>query len=140
MDLKDLTPSERMVEILHPGTKEPIGVRVTLMHLDDDRMKKLRRAIQDEKHRLDQRGKYLKSEQIEANAHELCFTALTGWEWYNPTGSKGDKGFDPKAAATFNGEVPTFTKKNVFDIFDKLPWFRDQIGQAMGDDESFFGR
>lgn len=138
MDLIDLKPSERVVEILSPGTKQPIGVRVTLLHIDDDRLKKLKRRFQDDRYRLESKGKTFKSEQFEENANELSFAAMTGWEFYNPTGQKGDAGFDETKHAKFEGEIPVFNKKNAMAIFDKLPWFRNQIGEEMGDSEAFF--
>lgn len=140
MDLSTLIPSERTIEILSPGTKQPIGVRVFLLHINDEKLKKLKRSFQDERYRMESKGKNFKAENFENNANELSFAAITGWEFYNPTGTEKDEGFDKNAQATFNGEIPAFTKKNVLDIFDKLPWFRDQIGQEMGDDEAFFPR
>lgn len=140
MDLKNLKPSERMVEIVHPATKEPLGVRVSLVHINDDSLKKLKRSFQDERYRLEARGKQFKAENVENNLNELTFAAMKGWEWYNPTGKKGDKGFKESASALYKGAVPEFSKKNVFEIFEELPWFRDQIGQEMGDDEAFFPR
>lgn len=138
MDLNELVPSERIVEILSPGKKQPIGVRVMLLHVDDERLTKLKRRIQDERIRLEQKGKFFKADDLEENANELTFAAMTGWEWYNLTGGEKDKGYDPNGQAKFNGEIPEFNKKNVFEIFKKLPWFREQIGREMGDDEAFF--
>lgn len=131
MDLSELKPSERMVEILTPGTKKPLGVRVSILHINDERLKKIKRQFQDERYRLEARGKQFKAETIETNLNELTFAAMVGWEWYSPTG-------DDKDRAKFKGEVPEFNKRNVLEIFDQLPWFRDQIGEEMGDDEAFF--
>ena len=139
MDILKMTPSERVVEIVSPGKKEPIGVRVTLVHIDDDRLKKLRRSIQDNKSRLESKGKYFKSDDIESNTFELTFATMTGWEWYNPTGAENDANFDKDREPTLNGERnPAFNKKNVFQVFEKLPWFLEYIGKEVGDDESFF--
>ena len=43
MDLSTLVPSERMIEILSPATKTPLGLRVTIMHIDDPRLKTIDR-------------------------------------------------------------------------------------------------
>lgn len=138
MDFNELKPAERQIEILSPGKQVAIGVRVSILHIADDRLKKLKRSFQDERYRLESKGKQFKAETFEDNANELAFAAMTGWEWYNPTGAKGDKGYDETKAANWKGEIPAFTKKNVFDMFDALPWFRDQIGKEIGDDEAFF--
>lgn len=140
MELSTLVPSERIVEILSPGTKQPIGVRISLLHINDERLKKLKRQFQDERYRLESKGKVFKAENFDNNANELAFAAMVGWEFYNPTGKKGDAGYDENGTLLWNGKVPEFNKKNAFEIFEKLPWFRDQIGQEMGDDEAFFPR
>lgn len=138
MDIFAVKPGERQIEILSPATKQPIGIRVTLISISDDRLKKLKRALLDERLRLESKGKHFKAENIENNLHELTFTGMVAWEWYNPTGKKGDKGFDENAALTMNGEVPAFSKKNVLEMFEKLPWFLDQIGEEMSDEQAFF--
>lgn len=124
MDLNELKPQERVVEILSPGTKQEIGIRVTLLHISDDRLVKLRRKFLDERYRLEAKGKTMKSEIYESNLNELAFTAMTGWEWY------GD--------ITMDGKKPDFTRPNVMQVFEKHPWFRDQIGEEVSDSEAFF--
>ena len=141
MDLRNLQSTERAVEILSPGKKEPIGVRVHLLHIDDPKLKKIRRQIQDEKSRLESRGKYFKSDDLEQNNFALGFAAMTGWEWYNPTGGEKDKGYDAEEHANWKGDKnPPFTKKIAYEIFETLPWFLDQIGSEVSDSESFFLR
>jgi hypothetical protein len=79
MDLSTVKPSERIVEILSPANKQPIGIRVTLLHIDDPRLKKLKRSFQDEKSRLEQRGKYFKAEDIETNTYGYVFLLCPIW-------------------------------------------------------------
>lgn len=124
MDLLSLTPVERIVPILHPVTKVELGITVSLMSLQDERMKKIKRRILDEKLRLQSRGKDFKAEEIQENGNLIIFSAMTGWEW------SGD--------ATFNNEKPAFNQANVFKVFEKLPWFRAQLDEALNDEEAFF--
>jgi len=139
MDLSNIQPSERVIEIVHPGNKSQIlGVRVCVLSINDERMKKLKRRIQDERLRLETKGKSFKSEDIDENRSTLAFHAMTSWEWYNPTGKAGDEGYDETADAKFDGGKPDFNQKNVLEVFTKLPWFREQIEEAVGDEESFF--
>lgn len=138
MDLSTLVPSERMIEILSPATKTPLGLRVTIMHIDDPRLKTLKRKLQDERQRREQRGKILTAETQDENLSELTYAAMLGWEWYNPTGVAGDKGYKADKMPSFDGKQPDFTKANVFAMFEKLSWFRDQIGEAVSETESFF--
>lgn len=123
-DISELRPTERIVDILHPKTKLPIGVKVTVLSIDDDSLTKLKRKIQDRKAWLAQRGKILSAEEIEENGNALIFAAVTGWSW------------EPKA--NFHGEKPKFNKQNLLKIFSELKWFRDQLDEEIGTVESFF--
>lgn len=139
MDFSTLKPNERIWEVLHPVSEEPVGIRISLVHIQDPSLRQLKRQIQDERLRLEARGKHLKSENLEANERELAFRSMKGWEWYNPTGKKGDKGFDEKAHANWNGNnAPEFNKKTVYEIFDTLPWFVDKVLSEIGDEKAFF--
>jgi len=124
MDLNDLKPSERTLEILSPKTGLEVGIRIFLCSLEDEKLKKLKRKIRDQQIHLEQRGKGFKSEEIEENAKALIFAAMTGWEWY------GD--------ITLDGKVPEFNQKNVYYVLDEFYFFRKQIEEAFGDEASFF--
>lgn len=138
-ELSTIAPTERKIEILHPGTGERLGVRVGVMHIDDERLTKMKRKITDRRLYLEARGKTFKAEEIEENKNELLFAAMTGWDWYNPTGAEGDDGFDADAAPEFEGERdPDFNRKTVNAVLTKLPWFSDQVNEAIGDTKAFF--
>ena len=132
VDLANMQPSERTIEILDPGSKRPVGVRVTVVSIDDDKLTKVKRAITDKRLYLEQRGKSFKSEDIEENRNNILLASITGWEWYNPDPS------DAANHAMFNGEVPEFNRRNVANVITTLRWFGDQINEAIGETESFF--
>lgn len=124
MDISGIKSSERIFQIKHPASGEDLGISISLMSYDDARMKKIRRRILDRRLHLDARGKHIKAEEIDENSNELCFSAMTGWDW------SGD--------ANFRGKKPEFNRVAVFEVFQDLPWFRDQIDEALGDEKSFF--
>jgi len=139
VDLATIKPNDRIIEITNPGTGENLGVRVTVMSYDDDRLKKTRRQLTDKRFADDQKRKPLRSEQVEENGNILLFSAMTGWEWYNPTGDEGDADYDADATPEFAGDPnPAFNRRNVFTVFDALPWFRAQVDTAVADEEAFF--
>lgn len=138
MDIANIKPIERTVEISNPGTGAPLGIRVRVMSIEDERLKKLKRNITDERFKLDSKGKSLKTEDVERNANMLLFTASLGWDWYNPTGKEGDDGYDADAMPSFKGEAPDFTQRNFMDVVQALPWFGDQLREEIDETKSFF--
>lgn len=138
MDLSTLKTGDRTIEVASPVTGENLGIRISVMSIDDDRMQKVKRRITDERLRLEARGKVFKAEEIEENRHNLLFAAMSGWEWYNPTGKEGDEGYDKDAAPTFEGSVPDFNRKDVINVLTKLSWLTDLINEAVGDTKAFF--
>lgn len=128
-DLSEIKTSDRTIEILHPATGEKLGVQVTLVSIDDDRLQKLKRQITDRRLHLEARGKTFKAEEIEENKNNLLFTATTGWTW----GKDADG-----EQQTFHGEVPEHNRKNFTAVVTELPWFGDQINEAVGDTKAFF--
>lgn len=124
MDLADIKPVERMIDILHPSTGEKIGVSVTVLSINDEKMAAAKRRIQNKKLELDRRGKTFKADDLEENEMELLTTAITGWNW------EGD--------VDFHGEKPAFNEKNVKAVLKELTWFKQQIMEAVGDEKAFF--
>lgn len=125
MDISELVPTERVIEILDPKTDEPLGIRVSLMSISDERLVKLKRKFQDERFKLEARGKTLKGEDLDDNSNDLAFSAMTGWEWYGKD-------------VSFLGQKPAFLKPEVLKVFTKLYWFREQILAAISEERSFF--
>lgn len=124
MDLSELKPTERVIDILHPGTGEELGIKVTLVSINDQRLKNIKRKIQNDRMALERRGKVLKPDDIEQNRLDLCCAAMTGWSW--------------EGEINFNGDKPKFSPKNIKDVFAALPWFQDQIEEAVSDESAFF--
>lgn len=137
-EISNIVPSERKVEIVHPGTGEPLGIRVGIMSINDERLARQKRAFRDEANRLATKGKFMKAEQEETNSHLLLFAATTGWDWYNPTGKEGDEGYDPDAMPTFHGEVPDYNQKNVVALSKEKPWFAAQLTTEIDEEKAFF--
>lgn len=124
MDLSQLKPSERMIDILHPSTGEPLGVKVSLVSLLDDKMKKIKRQLTNNRLQLESKGKKFKATDLEDNETTLLFEAMTGWQW--------DDGIN------FHGEKPAFNLKSVKEVFAELEWFKNQVAEAVSDEEAFF--
>jgi hypothetical protein len=128
-DLSQIVASGRQIEIYYPNTTTPIGVRIDMVSLQDPRLLKLQRRMLDNRLQMEKRGKVFGADEITTNLNELLFTSCVSWDWYTPEGG---------TPATFKDAVPDLNRKNLFEIFDTLPWFREQMNEALGDTEAFF--
>jgi hypothetical protein len=138
MDIATFKPSERIIEILNPINSDPLGITVSLLSLDDERMKKIKRRIQDARIALERKGKSFDAAQIDENTNMLFFSAMTGWDWKGVTIPATEDTPERHEPIFFHGEKPAFNQKNVYAVFDEFPWFREQINEELGDTKSFF--
>lgn len=123
MDISTLTPNERIIEIKHPATDENLGIRVTIVSLDDDKTKQIRRQFINKRLELEKKGKSFRADDIEENELDLLIASMTGWDWYD---------------AEFHGEKLEFNANNVKKVFKELPWFKKQVSEAVSDEKAFF--
>lgn len=124
-DIATLKPVEDTFEVLHPVTEEPIGIRVTTMSPDDERMKIAKREIQNFNLQKQKRNKTLKAVEIEDNETKLLSATVTGWEWYGED-------------VSFEGSKPEFNIKNVKKVLTSISWFRDQLNEHLDNTKGFF--
>lgn len=125
MDISKIQPIERTIEIKHPVNGANIGISVTLMSPDDERLKPVARAINDKALYLRQRNKAFTSAEIEENTMRLMVTTIISWNWHGKD-------------VTFEGKKPDFTPENVRNVLNKLEWFRKQIDDELSETKSFF--
>lgn len=137
-DITEIKSTDRVIEALHPGTGAKVGIQLTLMSVDDERLKTVRRKFIDDRMHAEARGKTIKAEQIEENQITLNSAAITGWNWYNPTGNEGEKGYEADAMPTFHGEVPEFNRKNVRAVMTEVEWLRHIVTAEFSDTKAFF--
>jgi len=114
MDLSTLIPVERTVDVLHPKTGQPTGLKLTIAHESDPRVMEAARKIFDEA-----RAGVVDPDR----ARRLTMTHVVGWEW---TGE-----------ATFNGATPAFSA-TALDEVCKVPPVATAILKAIGDDAGFY--
>ena len=123
MDISTLTPNERIIEIKHPANEENLGIRVTIVSLNDNKTKQIRRQFINKRLELEKKGKSFKADDIEENEIDLLIASMTGWDWYD---------------AEFHGEKLEFNENNIKKVFRELPWFKDQVSEAVSDEKAFF--
>lgn len=123
-DISAIAPSTRTFEILHPGTGAGLDIFVTVLSLDDEKMKKIQRRLTDRLLEMRRKNKSMTAEEIETNQINLLVEAITDWEWRNKANYKGTK--------------PPCDVANVKAVLSDLVWFRKQVDEQVGDTESFF--
>ena len=128
-DISEIRPVERDLEIVIPGTIWKIGLTLTVMSLQDDRMVSVRRKAGDKFLARRQRNKTQTAAEIEHNQRELCIAATTGWKW----GPNNDG-----EQATFKGDQPDFSHKALSEVLLAMPWIVPQIDEFVSDEAGFF--
>ena len=64
----------------------------------------------------------LTAEEIEASALDLLVKCVSGWN------------------ITLGGEQPDCTEAKVREVFEALPWVREQVDAALGDAQAFLDK
>lgn len=125
-DINSIHIVERIIEIKYPDDETKLlGVRVGLKSINDPSMKHVKRSITNRRLSLEAKGKHFKADEIEDNRDNIVFDAMTSWEWYN--------------CKFIDGSLnPPFNKKNALDTFEKHYWFRNQLDEALAEEERFF--
>lgn len=123
MDLSNVSPITREIQILHPKTSEPTGLVIRLLPPTHPKVRAARdRAIQENIQAARKRVTLSEADK-ETSAVKQLAPAVEGWEW------TGD--------AEFKGEKLAFNEANVHAVL-KVEWIRNQIDKELGDEAAFF--
>lgn len=120
-DLSTIVATERTIDIKHPRTGQPVGLRITLLPNSHPNVRAASRKALNE--RLTNRNKAT-AERIESVRMDLLVAAIDGWEW------RGD--------LTFRGNKPEAEPAAIREVLAALPWVADQLDNEMGDQTEFF--
>lgn len=122
MDLSTVKATKRTVDILHPSTQEPTGLKITILPESDKKVKAAQRRNLDEQ--LGSRKSKMTASQIEENTSNVLVAAVDSWEW------TGD--------ASFKGGKPDCTPDNIRELFKEVTWIKDQVREEFDNAEAFF--
>lgn len=121
MDISSITAAERVVDIKHPSSAEPIGLRITILPESDQRVVAVRRKFLNE--RL-QRGHKVTAEKLAAQQTSIICAAVSGWDW--------------QGELNFHGEKPEFSEQALRQVMAELSWIKDQLDNELGDEAAFY--
>lgn len=121
------------IEIVHPLSKEPLGIFITVLGKHSSTFRELVRdrinkRVKEES-MASRRGKHLAprtAEEIERDALEMLVACTITW----------DSG-EGKNYITFEGQQLEFNAGNALTVYSKLIWLREQVDEAIGDLENF---
>lgn len=120
-DISKIVPLERAMDIKHPATEAPVGLRITLLPDSHPKVRAASRKSLDE--RLQGKGK-ITAAKMEQGRTDMLVASVGGWEW------QGD--------LTFHGEKPTLTDESLRKVLKELPWVGDQLEVELGNRAEFF--
>lgn len=122
MDILAIKPSTLFVDIKHPATGAPIGLQVECVSLEDDRVRRVERAIRNKALRGGRNS--VTAEKLEDNTVQILIAAIVGWTW-NSGLTLGDL------------SAPPLNPANVEKLL-AVGWIAKQIDTALGDEAAFF--
>lgn len=114
---------ENVLEILHPVSQIGIGLKIRIASPDSEKYRKLAQAMRTKIQAMMQRnkGKMPPTEVIEEESQKVLIGAVLGWE-----------------GATWGGQPFECTPDNVKQLFDALPWIKEQVDEYLGNRANFF--
>lgn len=141
MDISDIVPTAREYELLHPGTKAPMGIFISLLPMEHPTVKKVTMQLTNEVSFKRAKGKIISAEETETIKRKVVSAAVTGWRWIGTvTGIDPDTKEKIIEPATWRGAVPEFSPAKVVEFLESSAWALDQLDDELGDTTSFFKR
>ena len=106
------------MELEHPVTGEPLGVKIKLAGTDSDYYKKELRRQQNK--RLKKGIRNINAEELEAEAVELLVACTLDWE-----------------GVELEGQALECNPENVRKIYKKFPWIKEQVDAFINNRANF---
>ena len=120
LDVVSLANTGTTVDIVHPVTGDPLGIKVTVAGMDSDLYRKAQRKILNK--RLNDKKFKTRAEELENESIDLLAHCTMSWE-----GVEED------------GVVVPFTVDNAKKVYRTYPWMKEQVDVAIGDRGNFLG-
>jgi len=118
--LDTLSPANEGVwmELEHPVTGEPLGIKIKVAGVDSDYYRKEMRRQQNK--RLKKGIRTISAEELENEVIELLVACTLDWE-----------------GIEYEGKVLECNKENARMIYKKFPWIREQVDNFINDRANF---
>lgn len=123
MDLNDITPGTVELDILHPATFEPIGLKLTLRSPSHPEVKALAQASVERERSLSRRGKHSTVAQQEREAVKINAACVIDLKW--------------SGEATLDGEKPDYSPEVVHKLMQR-DFILKQVAEQLREEADFF--
>jgi hypothetical protein len=142
LDTATASDADAKVPILHPTSKEPIGINIKVLGKHSTIFRELVRERINNRIKMEsqaaKRGKTVDprtAEQVEQEALEMLVACTMDWE----TEIKNEKGeiVETKPTVFFEGQHLPFSAQNALLVYSRMLWMREQVDNAIGDLENF---
>lgn len=120
--LKESQENGIEVDIKHPDTGEPIGLKILVAGPDSERQRKARQKMLNARIRARRMTPLTAAEQ-EVETAKILAESTISWEWSN--------------GLSFNGSVPDLDVETAASLYKKLPFVREQVDLAAADRGGF---
>jgi hypothetical protein len=145
LDTTTASDAGARIPIVHPITKEPIGIFIDVLGKHSTAFRELVRERINTRVKTEsmaaKRGKTLDpktAEEVEREALEMLVACTTGWgtEIHRDNDFKKEV-IETKPTILFQGEHLTWNAQNGLLVYSKMLWLREQVDEAIGDLENF---
>lgn len=122
IDILQIIPQTIKVELLHPATGNPLGIKVECQSYQSEAVRQVQRMIQNKQLRSG-RNNYT-AEKSEADSRLILAAAIVNWEW-------------PENISLGSITAPSCTSETK-EILVSQPWAFQQLDQRISDESAFF--
>ena len=130
------------VQIYHPGTKEDLGIVISVLGKDSGEFQRISRAQSKKRMAKMQKGGFrgtvpIPVEEVESDGIELLAACSTGWKTFAVKNKKGDIEEAEKPTILLDGKEFEFSIENAGILYERFPWIKEQVDVAIGDRANF---
>lgn len=122
MDLLSIRPDSIEIEIVHPGTRKPLGLVLKCVSLEDERVKTIERSLKNKALRGGRNS--VTAEKLDENTLMVLAATIIDWTW-------------PESLTLGELNQPECNKDNIRKLV-AISWIASQIDAALGDESAFF--
>lgn len=125
MDISTLKPSNSFVPLVHPGTKEELGLVFEMRSRHADEVQEVVTKYTEKLTNRNGKRREPTPEESKQHNRQLILASIVGWEWTDPE-------------LTFEGEQPKYSRETLSKWLKDYPWMLEFFAAEFIDDGNFY--